>query len=140
MFERGGLGRDERATPGGRVRWARGARDVPWEPPDRCRGAVLQSALSEVRPCEAPFWGRCSRFSVRSARRRGFDTRLRAHRGVKRPGGLPQRTRQASYGRSAREPYRRHAPHERARPHRGGGVVRIRPGVRPGAVSRISSV
>ena len=67
-------------------------------------------------------FGADSRFSVRSARRRGFDTRLRAHRGVKRPRGLPQRTRQASYGRGKRL-YRREPPRggSAATP---GGVLR----------------
>ena len=59
-------------------------------------------------------------FSVRSARRRGFDARLRGHGGVTRPERLPQRTRQASYGRSGAVPTA-YAARRGHVPHPGGG-------------------
>ena len=74
MFVRGGSRRDEGATPGGRVRWARGRCGVAWEHPDRCEGVVRSSAVPEACTGEAADPGRGVLDQYGATR--GIDTRL----------------------------------------------------------------
>ena len=54
---RGGSRRDDRVTPGGRVRWGRGTCGGSREPPDRCDRLIQASAVTAARTGEAPVWG-----------------------------------------------------------------------------------
>ena len=57
MFVRGGSRRDERVTPGGRLRCTRGRHTRSGGPPDRCERVTQSSAVTAARAGEAAFWG-----------------------------------------------------------------------------------